>query len=395
MTIIKEKLSDFKEQFERAQQLIEDTNSDTFEPYKNHYKSCEILINLEKDLNKQIEELESDDCKDDSLTLRSILGYVQKDIGKINMFVDETNPAEKYFQKTLTLLEIDKLEPKAVVCYVDVLNQLGILWSKLQDAEKSKEYLLKAEECANEFKELKNQHPLTIFDIFGTTDEIEGKGTESLEKTLTLTYFYLAQVYGQLGDLETSAKYCHLTLKRQLDLKDYDPVEFALNCATLSQYYFGRNMLKQSRHLLATSSYMLANYSDDLDKKELTDDQRAAATENLKHRSADVDLCFGKYCMYILKTSIERLLQEQEESTNETDAVEFKISESCEKFPLDLDLYESQVGFEWALTFDEARTVFLNAQSYFNKAKEYYSLENEASQHARIIQDNAVLFKVS
>lgn len=392
MTILKEKLSDFKEKFEEAQKLIEETKTETLEPYKNHYRAREILCELEKNLINVADSFKDDD--DDRLTINAILGYVMKDIGKISMFVDETSLAEKYFQKTIELLESDKNSLKIIVCYVDVLNQLGILWSKLEDVEKSKSYLLKSEETANQFKEMSKFQPLTIFDVFGTSDEIEkGKGQESLEKTCTLTYFYLAQVFGQLGDLDTSAKYCHLTLNRQLKLKDYEPVEWALNSATLSQYYFGKNMLKQSRHLLAASTYMLDNFSVDLEACEfLSEDQRAAAVENLKHRTADVDLCFAKYCMYILKTSIERLLHEDDES-GDTNSAQFKINTSCERFPLDLGVYEEQVTDQFVLTYEDAKHVFLEAQSYLNKAKEYYSLESEASQYARIIQDYASLFK--
>lgn len=390
MTILKEQLSDIKEKFELAQKLVEECKSDTLEPYKNHYKSREILTDLEVKLEKIISE--TSDSKD-LLVFQSILGYVLKDIGRINSFVEETDASLAYLNKSLNLLESNQLEPEVIICYVDTLNQLGILWSKLQDNEKSKEFLVKSEKTADNFKAT-DKKPLTIFDIFGTSDEIEkGKGEESLEKTCTLTFFYLAQVYGTAGELEISGKYCHLTLKRQLDLNDYEPVDWALNAATLSQYYFGKNMLKQSRHLLAAANYMLGNYADELEKKELTEDQRAAALENLKHRTADVDLCYAKYCIYILTTSIERLMQEKEESKKETDPVQFKLNDECEKFFIDLSLYEREITDDFVLTFEDAKEVFLAAQSYLNKAKEYYSLENEASQHARIVQDYAHLFK--
>lgn len=390
MTILKEQLSDIKEKFELAQKLVEECKSDTLEPYKNHYKSREILTDLEVKLEKIISE--TSDSKD-LLVFQSILGYVLKDIGRINSFVEETDASLAYLNKSLNLLESNQLEPEVIICYVDTLNQLGILWSKLQDNEKSKEFLVKSEKTADNFKAT-DKKPLTIFDIFGTSDEIEkGKGEESLEKTCTLTFFYLAQVYGTAGELEISGKYCHLTLKRQLDLNDYEPVDWALNAATLSQYYFGKNMLKQSRHLLAAANYMLGNYTDELEKKELTEDQRAAALENLKHRTADVDLCYAKYCIYILTTSIERLMQEKEESKKETDPVQFKLNDECEKFFIDLSLYEREITDDFVLTFEDAKEVFLAAQSYLNKAKEYYSLENEASQHARIVQDYAHLFK--
>ncbi|CRK96120.1 CLUMA_CG009550, isoform A [Clunio marinus] len=390
MTILKEKLSDFKEKFEQAQKLVDECKVDTLEPYKNHYKSKEILIDLEVKLEKTIEQTENEQ---DLLVFRAILGYVQKDIGKICSFVEETNQAKIYLNKSLELLEGNKNEPEIIICYVDTLNQLGILWSKLQDNEKSLEYLLKSEKAANSFKKFGKQ-PLTIFDIFGTSDEIEkGKGKECLEKNLTLTFFYLAQVYGAVSNLEASGLYCHLTLKRQLELEDYEPVEWALNAATLSQFYFAKNMLKQSRHLLAAANYMMGKYSDELEQKEMSEDQRAAAMENFKHRSADVDLCFAKYCIYILTTSIERLMQEKEESHKETDPIQFQINENCEKFNLDLSLYEREVVDDFVLTFEDAKEVFLAAQSYLNKAKEYYSLENEASQHARIVQDYAHIFK--
>lgn len=390
MTILKEKLTDFKEKFEQAQKLIDECKSDTLEPYKNHYKSRDILIDLEVKLEKVIEKTED---SRDKLVFKAILGCILKDIGKINSFVEETNQAEVYLNKSLELLEDDKLEPEVVICYVDTLNQLGILWSKLQDNERSIEYLSKGVDAAKAFKDTEKK-PLTIFDVFGTFDEVEqGKGEESLEKTCTLTYFYLAQVFGAIGDLESSGKYCHLTLKRQLELKDYEPVEWALNAATLSQFYFGKNMLKQSRHLLAAANDMLGNYSDELDKKEMTEDQRAAAVDNLKHRTADVDLCYAKYCIYILATSIERLMQEKEESSKETDPVQFQVNEQCEQFDLELSLYEREITDEFVLTFDDAKEVFLAAQSYLNKAKAYYTLENEASQYARIIQDHAHLFK--
>jgi KIF-binding protein len=390
MTILKESLSDFKEKYEHALKLVEDCKPDSLEPYKNHYKSRDILVELEKKLENLIE---STSDEQDVLTFKAIYGSVLKEIGKLNIFVEETGESEKYLKRALDVCEPLKFESSIVICYLDVLNQLGILYSKLMDGEKSKEFLLKCEKDAEEFKTTENL-PLTVFDVFGTSDEIEkGKGKEALEKTITLTYFYLAQIYGTEGDLETSGKYCHFTLKRQLDFNDYEPVDWALNAATLSQYYFGKNMLRQSRHLLAASVYMLDRYSDELEKKELTPEQREAAVENLKHRTADVHYCFAKYCIYIITTSIERLMQDDEESNKETDKASFKVSNECDRFNLKLDVYENVITDDFVLTFEDAKEVFLTAQSYLNDAKSYYSLENEASQHARIVQDHATLYK--
>jgi predicted DNA-binding protein (MmcQ/YjbR family) len=138
---------------------------------------------------------------------------------------------------------------------------------------------------------------------------------------------------------------------------------------------------------------MLSQHAEELEKKEMSEDQREAAAENLKHRTADVDLCFAKYYIYIIKTSIERLLQEDEELKYSKNPTEFKLDESFIKFPLNLDIYERDVADSFVLTFEDAKEVFLSAQSHLNKAKEYYSLANEASQYSRIVQDHALLFK--
>lgn len=51
----------------------------------------------------------------------------------------------------------------------------------------------------------------------------------SLVKFLTLFTFP--------GDTERAATYCHSTLQRQLQSNQFNPMEWALNAASLSQYY--------------------------------------------------------------------------------------------------------------------------------------------------------------
>lgn len=128
---------------------------------------------------------------------------------------------------------------------------MGVLWSNRHDAPRSKEYLEHAVTLYDEFK-ASAQIPFTIYDLFGSEDENEkGQGMEILEKTHTLTLYYLAQIVGKLGDLHKSAVLCHETLKRQLEFDDYDHIDWALNAATLSQYFFQNNRNTESRHLVS------------------------------------------------------------------------------------------------------------------------------------------------
>lgn len=62
--------------------------------------------------------------------------------------------------------------------------------------------------------------------------------------TGTKTKYYMAQCYQHLDDTESSAIYCHLTLKKQLKnhefLSFFDPVDWAVSAATLSQFFLFR-----------------------------------------------------------------------------------------------------------------------------------------------------------
>ena len=62
--------------------------------------------------------------------------------------------------------------------------------------------------------------------------------------------FIVYQVYQKAEDGDKAAHYCQVTLRRQLEMKAYDPVSWALNAATLSQYYVTENNFSLSRHCL-------------------------------------------------------------------------------------------------------------------------------------------------
>lgn len=407
--VLKEKLSDFKENyFEKAHKLIEEEsrNDPESDPFKSHYNARTILQEAETNLKNILNDFDGSEINaKDEFTYKIILGNVQKDIGKICIFVEEQNAGEKKLQQSLELLEDFKSEPEVIICYVDALNQLGILWSTRQNTNESMRFLVKSEELYKQFQDQsEKKEALTIYDVFGTEVEV-GKGMLSLEKIHTLTLYYLAQLYSE-SDVHLSAKYFHHTLSRQLNFKDYESVDWSLNSATLAQYYLSKNCFKQSRHLLAAASFMLDKHSQELEDQSSiqNEEQRAANLENLKHRSADVSWCWAKYFIRILTTSQERLLVEQGEGDGtEDELATSKPNLECEVFDLNVSLYERDITDEFCLTFDDAKIVFLAAQDRLNTAKLYYTAENEATQYAKIVQvrkknwgliSNLSLFKI-
>lgn len=243
MTIPKEKLSDLKEQYEKAVKLAEEESKHDppSEPFKSHYGARDILTEIRNNVKNMLQDLSTADKADDSATLKFILAYITIDLGKISVYTEELSSGEHYFQEGIDLLVNYKLHPSGVCPYLNALNQMGILWSNRGEVEKAKELLLEAEKLYEEFKAL-DVAPLTLYDLFGSPNEIEcGKGKELLDKIHTFTLFFLAQVFGSSGDLHKSAVYCHTTLRKQLELEEYDPIDWALNAATLSQYFCTNN----------------------------------------------------------------------------------------------------------------------------------------------------------
>lgn len=249
MTVEKEKLSDLKEKYEKAEKLVEEEskNDPPTEPFKSHYTAKDILVEIQNNVKNVLSDLEANasNNKRPIEIYTFILGHIVIDLGNICIFTEELSAGERYLQHGIDLLTDYKQHPSAVCPYVNGLNKIGILWSNRGDLKKAKECLVEAETVYNDFK-LTDQAPLTIYDIFGTADEIEvGKGAEQLEKIFTLTLFYLAQVFGGEGDLHKSAVYCHTTLRKQLELNEYESIDWALNAATLSQYFCTNNRYKE------------------------------------------------------------------------------------------------------------------------------------------------------
>uniref|UniRef100_A0A4W5RAC1 KIF-binding protein n=1 Tax=Hucho hucho TaxID=62062 RepID=A0A4W5RAC1_9TELE len=71
---------------------------------------------------------------------------------------------------------------------------------------------------------------------------------KGFEMAYTHTLYYLAQMYKNLELYEKAGGYCHSTLQRQLEFNQFIPLEWAINAATLSQYY-----ISEGRHCLSAA----------------------------------------------------------------------------------------------------------------------------------------------
>lgn len=392
----KEILNDFKENYGKVRKLLDDDskNDPENEPYFSKYKAKEILANMRESLNNITPETVLESSK-----LDAMLGAVLLNIGIINMETEELTASEKVLMEAVDLLSPNSSKPEIVTTLLNVYNNLGILWSNRDEPNKAKTFLLGAKTLYEAFK-CTMQLPLPI-------EHINNDGNVGdfmlLEKAYTLTLYYLAQVYGSLKQNLKSAIYCHVTLRRQLQYSDYEPIDWALNSATLSQFFAEQNGFFQSRHHLAASSTILEQYEEKLLATDSNEEVHLAKLETFKHRSADVARCWAKYCILLMIASKTRLMNDAERTSDDITDLSNLTLEDNENicggdmksliFPdLDVSKYQNKITDKFLLTYQDAREVFLCCQTWLNKAKEYYKLDTLASDYIKLIQDSSMSY---
>ncbi|XP_047119876.1 KIF-binding protein [Schistocerca piceifrons] len=387
---------ELREKYEKACLLIEEESKSDPEnaPYRSKYAASKILTEMKSKLVNILDDINAENS--DYVTVKAMLGIVWLLLGTVSLDTEELSTGEEQLMKCVECLSDDALRPEYIISQITALNQLGLLWSQRDQPKKSQEFLEQAETLYKTYSKEINLPAIDAPSIFKATvpeTYSSGPGT-SLEKTHTLTLYYLAQIYGALSDNRKSAIYCHTTLKRQLETKDFDPIDWALNAATLSQYLMEKVGFKEARHHLAAASFILDQYEGEMGHMNCNEEELAARGERLAHRRADVTRCWAKYGLLLLSNSKERLM-EQGETTNQSEEVE-QMNENGDVLfafsSLEVNSYEDQITDKYILTFDDARKVFLKTQEWLNEAKQYYTLDSHASDYVQIVQDHSQLF---
>ncbi|XP_053989058.1 KIF-binding protein [Hylaeus volcanicus] len=389
---------DMQTKFKSIQKLLDDDKkfSTQSEPYKMKYEAIEILQTMERDI---VDHLMTNTSTEEGETS---LAFIQLQLGLLYVDTEQLKAGEVSCTNCLQVLKDKTLDPSAVSIVISALNQLGLIWSHWNEPMQAKTFLERAEKIYYDFKNMGGvcKFPVHLPMIGFKVTKNKPCPQETFESIHTLTLYFLAQVYKSLEDNHKAAMYCHLTLRRQLGgdtiSEDLDYIDWALNAATLSQYFMENDSIPLAKHHLAAASYILQKYEDVLKVQSLNDggsEEMEAKWENFKHRSADVARCWAKYGILLMCISKQRLLDdggtkqgndgldnENPPMLNLTD-LKFDILEK------DIEPIASQITDKYLLDFEDARLVFLNVQKWLDQAKSYYTLEDHASDHIAIVQD--------
>ena len=339
------------------------------EPYRSLYSARKTLL-LIKDKIDQAPPNITDSLHPLSISLSSLLAA-----NYIN--TDETSAGQKEYESILESSKSLAFQGRVAFAMVTACNGLGILWSnRSEEYEKSLELLQQGETL---YKSYHLPPPLSDEDLFTGDLRDEGEREKTFEDLHTHTLFYLAQVYTHLNQPALSAHYCQNTLSRQLETKSYDPIDWSLNAATISQYYINVCNYPQARHCLAAASVVLRSHSDELGGK--GEEMR----EKLEQSQADVSRCWIKYAISLLTHSCT---ESGESGTREKVAVVHRFE------PLELSDIEGQVFCDVVENYQDASKLFLFAEAEIKSAQKFYKLEDHATDFVSISQDHSSLYKI-
>ncbi|XP_057592475.1 KIF-binding protein isoform X1 [Hippopotamus amphibius kiboko] len=237
----------------------------------------------------------------------------------------------------------------------------------------------------------------------------EQERSKRFEKVYTHNLYYLAQVYQHMEMFEKAAHYCHSTLKRQLEHNAYHPMEWAINAATLSQFYINKQCFMEARHCLSAANVIFGQ-TGKIRTTEDTTEAEGDVPELYHQRKGEIARCWIKYCLTLMqnaqlsmqdnigeldpdKQSELRALRKKELDEEESirkKAVQFGTGELCDA----ISAVEEKVSSLRPLDFEEARELFLMGQHYVFEAKEFFQIDGYVTDHIEIVQDHSALFKV-
>lgn len=333
-----------------------------------------------------------------------LLGKVFHLLGVNYYDTDEFSNAEKFFIKSINTLG-DETKGASLTCddlsedkedrikndttipkdinFIHYMNgsyyYLGAIWSNRSEYHTALKYLMKSEEIYNYFK-------------LNETN-VDANTKQDLENDYTLTAYYLAQVYTHLKDGDQAARYCFLTLQRQLNSGlEYSKSEWIENSIQLSSFFLGLLDYKTAIHFIKAAEYILMKTFSD--------------TEEENELQAKINMAKGKLSLDKLEYS-KAWVEEHESSRIQHGQILTNLpSDRCEKVLIEkkntafstfyfdnIPIEHNETDSYVCRSFAEALEVFREGKKAFEKSLEYYVMDGFVSDHISLLQDLSSLYR--
>ena len=357
-------------------------------PYQSKYEAREILDEILTELSEFNHS-------------SALVGGIYVALGIIDLEVEELSKGEVSLLKSIELMCDVEQRDETILQEIKALNQLGILWCLREDYEQALNFLKRASECYQQFVSQEEKiHLYETLDLF-TKEETRPAFDEkesALELLNTHTYYYLAQVYEKTGEASKSAECCYITLSKQLELKQFQHLDWATNASMLSQHYLANEKYKTAKRHLIASSIMLERYQLEMSLKEVSQEIEDERQEMYLRCKADVSRTWARYCLLLLQRSMDKDVERKQEENQLVD-----IADEAEETPdihvdfpsIENDPILDDIPDNYATNFEEARAIFLPGQRFCKSAQDdYYKFEDHCVDYVDIQRDLSHMHKV-
>lgn len=386
----------------------------TFEDVKNavrNKQSSERLHILKKDIQYLQTEIKVLGNENHGQFLRSLAME-----GYLALLTAKSLPISLIEKQNILQTVYDKIKPHAfreecLFILLRIQNLLCYYLIQLDQTSLARDILESIEELYDKINECKPDTFLDVEDLFTTEpiNKMKRINPEKIDKIITNNLQMQAFLYNKLNVPIKYTLYNHLVLRRQLEMKEGTPQDWALRTARLGIFFTYLNQLGHARHHLCAAYHILRTCHDNC--KLIPDEFVIQKADfeiqflELSHHWVKYGLALfnisrknilSKYFMQPPKTDLWRTINILEESCENS-----KVPEENEKdlgaekngngdysddniftFPsLDLKEIEKRVPFEIIKTSEGARILFAFVHKWLMRAKHYYDFDQHSSQY--------------
>jgi tetratricopeptide (TPR) repeat protein len=366
------------------------------EDVKNKEKAKKILISL-------IDNSYVNYFKSNKIIYACLNGILHFYLGLSIFNTEDQYDSEDSLMKSLDFFNSLPMVVKMryINIFQEIYNNLGILYYNKGEIKKGLQFFGKAEQMYKVFNDLNGHNITNNFNTFmrnfskdnqnesqlvaqgigvgNSAENLEffnffidgGLNRKTFEHNYTLTIFYYAQAFTKLGFRKKAIKYCSMTLKRQIDLNEYDLKDTIINCINLSEFYTENQHFAQAEYVLIAASGLLP---EDLNKK--------------RRIRAMVHMHLGKYFLERLKFAVRQT--KEQIWINESEELYSIVNKRIVTFQ-NMNILWPKI--EDIKDIEQAKLLFRLGNTQLKKATEYYLLDGFVTEHINISRDISQLYK--
>ncbi|KAF5300024.1 hypothetical protein FQR65_LT09281 [Abscondita terminalis] len=330
-----------------------------------HYNTIiEFLDNL---LNAFVEK------NDEYVKLLSMKASLFYEQSKILMLLENFEASKQYLRNALNLIQDFNSHPQIEFLHQRLMNHLAYLLSKDGDFEESRKLLESA--CNN--SDCNQVLIYTTNELFENLDVDQTDAKSKMNKLVANNFQMLAWIYGKLGQSEVQAAKQHISLRKQLEVDDFDQYDWAYKCIRLAALYLASCNWSSACYHLVAAEVIIQRLEKDTDNQ-----------ANVLRLWGDLSRAWTKYGLHLFVNSKLLFLDQQHP------ADDAPIEEKDQnQFFFGLEINTTDVPKKIVTNSEEARSLFLHTHNWLKRAKVYYNFRDYPIYYVNTVLDLSELLR--